>query len=98
MHPVRHEDDVEPGRRIDPNRRAGEPRVPEGTDGQQFTPIGRERRIDIPAEASGIALQIRRRRTRHLLHRERREQAPAVVHAAGEQRLREDREVRGGPE
>ena len=51
MHAVRQEDDEHPGRRIDPDRRAGEAGVPERSDRQQLAAVRRERRIDVPAEA-----------------------------------------------
>ena len=68
-------------RRIDPERRAGEPGVPERSERQQLAAIRRVRRVDVPAEAAHVRIAGRRRRRRHLRDRERRQDARAVVAA-----------------
>ncbi len=65
MQPAREKDDVGLGRRIDPDRRAGEAGVPERSNRQQLATIGRKARIEVPPEAAKVALAGRRRRRHH---------------------------------
>ena len=54
MDPVRQEDDEHLRGRIDPDRRAREAGVAERADRQQLAAVGRERRVDVPAEAAHV--------------------------------------------
>ena len=56
MHAVRQKDDEHARRRIDPDRRAGEPGVAERAERQQLAAIGRVGRVDVPAEAADVGL------------------------------------------
>ena len=93
MHAVRQEHDEHPRRRIDPERRAGEAGVAERAERQQLAAVGRERRVDVPAEAAHVRIAGRARRRRHPRDRQRREHARAVAARRRRAACGEDREV-----
>ncbi len=68
MHPVRQEHDERLRARIHPQRRAREARVAERARRHQVALVGREGRVDVPAEAADVALALWRRGRGHPGH------------------------------
>ena len=98
MHAVRQEHDVALAAGIEPQRRAGEPGVPERSDRKQLAAVGGVRRVDVPAEAANVAHPGRRGRRRHARHRRGGEDADIAERSAVQQHAAEPRQVRGGAE
>ena len=94
MYGVCQQHDVGVGRRIDPQRCAREPGMPVTADGQQFSAIGGERRIDVPAKSSQRGSVDWLLRRGHLRNRRRSQHATPTI----KQRLGKSRQVVGGRE
>ncbi len=94
MHRIGQQDDIGVRRRIDPQRGPGEAGMSERADRQQVAAIGREWRINVPAQAADIGEVGRLLRRGHLLDDPRRQNRRTTV----QHRLRELRQVVRGRE
>ena len=96
MHAIGEQDDVSLAERIDPHRGPRETGESVGADREQFTAIGRKRRVDIPPQPSQDGLIRRRLRSGELFHRQRAENPHAFKRAFSQHHAGEPGQIDGG--